>query len=152
VIRPVQPFYWLEMAKRSGVASASNLDYEAAYQHSALGELSDISNIDKHRRVTLAAWWLDNLVYWGSNGPSNRQWLPGDGAIQDGSIIGYIVGTDEQGSDVMYDFNLTLLDLPAYADPWVNRDDVTAIAQGWVQATGFAIQGLIHHWTQLPRV
>jgi hypothetical protein len=35
VIRPVQPFYWLEMAKRSGVASASNLDYEAAYQHSA---------------------------------------------------------------------------------------------------------------------
>jgi hypothetical protein len=151
MLRPVQPFYYPEMAQRYGGGSASNPDYEAAYQHSALGELSTMSNIDKHRRLTLAAWW-PNLVYWGSNGESNRRWLPGDGTIKDGSIIGYIVGTDEQGSDLMYDFNLTLLDLPAHTDPLANRHDVTEVAQSWVQETDLAIQQVIQYWTQLPSV
>jgi len=53
--------------------------------------------------------------------------------FEDGSIIGYIVGTDEHGSDAHYDFNLTLPDLPAYADPLVWRKDAVTLAKDWVQ-------------------
>jgi hypothetical protein len=145
IIRSVQPFYWLEVAKRSNVESAHDLDYEAHYRHSPLGELGYMSNIDKHRRLALTAW-RPNMVWWGFNGESNRQWLPGDGKFEDGSIIGYIVGTDEHGSVVMYDFNLTLPDLPAYADPLVTRQDVVTLATRWVQATNTIINQLIQYW------
>jgi hypothetical protein len=151
VIRPVQSFYWLEEAKRSGVESASTPDYEAAYQHSALGEFSYVSNIDKHRRLALTAWRSD-LLWWGSNGQSNRRWLPGDGTFKNGSIIGYTVDNDDSDSDVMYDFKLTLPDLPAYADSGVEREDVVELAGRWAQATDSTIQHLIHYWTQLPSV
>jgi hypothetical protein len=145
IIRSVQPFYWLEVAKHSGVEAAKDLDYETHYQHSRLGELGYMSNIDKHRRLALAAW-RPNIVWWGFDGDSNRQWLPGDGTFEDGSIIGYIVGTDEHGSDLLYDVNLTLPDLPAYADPLVYRQDVVTLAKDWVQETDMTIKQLIHSW------
>jgi len=44
------------VAKRSGVEAADDLDYITHYQHSRLGELGYMSNIDKHRRLALTAW------------------------------------------------------------------------------------------------
>jgi hypothetical protein len=145
IIRLVQPFYHLEVAKRSRVEAADDLDYITHYQHSRLGELGYMSNIDKHRRLALTAW-RSNMVWWGSDGESDRQWIPGDGKFEDGSIIGYIVGTDEHGSDAHYDFNLTFPDLPAYADPLVWRKDVVTLAKDWVQETDMTIKQLVHYW------
>jgi hypothetical protein len=82
------------------------------------------------------------------DGESNRRWRPGDGTFEDGSIIGSILGTDEGGaSDVVYDFTLTLPDLPAYADPLVDRDDVVKLASSWVRATDLTVHRLIYYWT-----
>jgi hypothetical protein len=146
VIRFVQPFRWLEEAKHLDVESAHDLDYETDSRYNALTELRDMSNLDKHRRLALTAW-RPNMVWWGSDGESNRRWIPGDGTFEDGSIIGYIVGTDEGGSDVVYDFNLTLPDLPAYADPRVDRDDVVKLASSWVRETDVTVHRLIYYWT-----
>jgi hypothetical protein len=145
VIRSAQPFFHIELGRRSGIQSADDLDYETHYQHSDLGVLGYMSNIDKHRRLALTAW-RPNTVWWGSDGDSNRRWLPGDGTFEDGSIIGYIVGTGENDGDVVYDFNLTLPDLPAYADPLATRDDVVRLAEGWAQTTAITINQLILSW------
>ncbi|HEX5905518.1 MAG TPA: hypothetical protein VFY56_00760 [Propionibacteriaceae bacterium] len=37
-----------------------------------------------------------------------------DGTFEDGSIIGYIVGTDEHSSGAVYDFNLTDVAQPTH--------------------------------------
>lgn len=65
------------------------------------------------------AWWPD-LVYWTSNGSSNRRWLGGDGTFTDGSVLGYMVGQDADiGDEAFHDFNLVLADDPAHdaSDP-----------------------------------
>lgn len=80
------------MGRRSGIEAANDLDYETLCKYSDLGELGYMSNIDKHRRLALTAWRPD-MVWWGSDGESNRRWLPGGGTFEDGSIIGYIVET-----------------------------------------------------------
>jgi hypothetical protein len=104
-----------------------------------------MSNIDKHRRLALTAWRPD-MVWWGSDGESNRRWLPGDGTFEDGSIIGYIVGSGDNDGNVVYDVSLTLPDLPVYADRLARREDVVRIAKGWLQTTATTINQLIVSW------
>ena len=89
--RSVQPFVNLEEAQKLGVVL--NRSFEEAFRWNELHRLDTLWNIDKHRRLTLMAWWPD-LIFWGSNGPSNRRVLPGDGTLGDGSILLYIEGTD----------------------------------------------------------
>jgi hypothetical protein len=51
---------------------------------------SDQSNIDKHRRLHLTAWWPD-IVYWGSDEPSHRRWRWGEPPYEDGRILGRLI-------------------------------------------------------------
>lgn len=88
-LRSVQPFVNLEQAHRLGVAL--NRSFDEAFRWSELHRLDALWNIDKHRRLTLMAWRPD-LIYWGSNVPSNRRALPGDGTLANGSILLYIEG------------------------------------------------------------
>jgi hypothetical protein len=83
--RSVQPFRIHEEAILLGVQVTET--YEQEYRWSELYRLTQLSNLDKHRRLTLVAWWPD-LVYWMSNGPSKRRWLGGDGTSTDGSVLG----------------------------------------------------------------
>ncbi len=86
-----------------------------------------------HRRLALMAWWPD-LIYWGSNGPSNRRALPGDGTLADGSILLYIDGTDEdQGDELSHEFNLVLTDDPAFSRDHGATDDVVDLLERWHQ-------------------
>jgi hypothetical protein len=81
------------------------------------------------------AWWPD-LVYWMSNGPTNRRWLGGDGTFSDGSVLGYMVGQDvDVGDEVFHEFNLVLADDPAHdaSDPTSNPPDVVDMLSRWHQ-------------------
>jgi hypothetical protein len=82
--RSVQPFRIHEEALHLGVQVTDT--YEQEYRWSEPYRLTQLSNLDTHRRLTLMAWWPD-LVYWTSNGSSNRRWLGGDGTFTDGSVL-----------------------------------------------------------------
>ncbi len=111
--RSVQPFVNLEEAHKCGAALERSFEDESRW--SELYRLDALWNIDKHRRLALMAWWPD-LIYWGSNGPSSRRLLPGDGTLADGSILFSIEGTDDgQGDEVSHEFSLVLTDDPAFS-------------------------------------
>ncbi len=73
-LRSVQPFVNLEEAHKLGVALDKG--FEEDFRWSVLHRLDTLWNIDKHRRLALMAWWPD-LIYWTSDGPSNRRAFPG---------------------------------------------------------------------------
>jgi hypothetical protein len=130
-LRSVQPFVNLEAAHRLGVAV--DRSFEETFRWSELYRLDTLWNIDKHRRLTLMAWWPD-LIYWGSNGPSNRRALPGDGTLANGSILLYIEGTNEgQGDELGHEFNLVLTDDPAASRDLGAADDVVDLLEHWHQ-------------------
>ena len=111
--RSVQPFVNLEAAQNLGVAMDQT--FEESFLWSELHRVDTLWNIDKHRRLTLMAWWPD-LIHWSSNGPSNRQAFPGDGTLADGSILLYIEGADDgQSDELRHEFNLVLTDDPAFS-------------------------------------
>jgi hypothetical protein len=73
------------------------------------------------------AWWPD-LIYWGSNGPSNRQMLPGDSTVTDGSILFRMQGRDEgMGDGVNHEFNLAITDDPGFRPQEGATDDVVEL-------------------------
>lgn len=127
--RSVQPFVNLEEAHKLGVALERSFEDEARW--SELYRLDALWNIDKHRRLALMAWWPD-LIYWGSDGPSSRRLLPGDGTLADGSILFYIEGADDgQGDEVSHEFNLVLTDDPAFSRKHGSTDDVVDLLERW---------------------
>ena len=127
--RSVQPFVNLQEAHKLGVALERSFEDEARW--SELYRLDALWNIDKHRRLALMAWWPD-LIYWGSDGPSSRRLLPGDGTLADGSILFYIEGADDgQGDEVSHEFNLVLTDDPAFSRKHGSTDDVVDLLERW---------------------
>jgi hypothetical protein len=74
----VQPFVNLEQVHQAGAGLERTFQEEFAW--SPLHRLDALWNIDKHRRLTLTAWWPD-LFYWMSNGPSQKAATPGDGTM-----------------------------------------------------------------------
>jgi hypothetical protein len=129
--RSVQPFVNLEAAQNLGVAR--DRTFEEPFLWSELHRLDNLWNIDKHRRLTLMAWWPD-LIHWSSNGLSNRQVFPGDGTITDGSVLLYIEGADEgQGHEIRHEFNLVLTDDPAFSCEHGATNDVVDVLEQWRQ-------------------
>jgi hypothetical protein len=129
--RQVQPFFYDEQAVQYGVALSDS--YKERAQWHPLIRLDRLWNIDKHRRLAIMAWWPD-LIYWGSNGPSSRQMLPGDGTVADGSILFYMQGRDEDmGDEVNHEFNLAITDDPGFRPRDGATDDVVKLLAGWHQ-------------------
>jgi hypothetical protein len=128
-LRSVQPFVNLEEAHKLGIAL--NESFDETFRWSERHRLDTLWNIDKHRRLALMAWWPD-LIFWGSNGPSNRRAFPGDGTVADGSILLYIEGTDEgQGDELSHEFNLVLTDDPAASPDRGAAGDVVDLLTRW---------------------
>ncbi|GAA2638286.1 hypothetical protein SMC26_22845 [Actinomadura fulvescens] len=95
----VQPFF-IELAREYGVDV--EVDYDERWAFAPLPRLNNVWNLDKHRRLALMAWW-PHLLWWGSNGPTNRRMLPGDGTLADGSVLICIEGQDEgQGTEISH--------------------------------------------------
>ena len=131
--RSVQPFRIHEEAILLGVQVTDT--YHQEYRWSELYRLTQLSNLDKHRRLTRMAW-RSELVYWMSNSPTKRRWLDGDGTFTDGAVLGYMVGQDaDVGDEVLHDFNLILVDDPAHnpSDRTSNPPDVVEMLNRWHQ-------------------
>jgi hypothetical protein len=129
-LRLVQPFHNHEEAIRLGVQVTDT--YADVYRWDELYRLNHLWKIDKHRRLATMTWLLD-LLYWTSNEPSKRSWQWGDGTFANGSILGYMTGSDpDVGNKVFHEFNLVLTDDPVYdlANPG-NSDDVVRLLEGW---------------------
>lgn len=140
--RSVQPFVNLEEAHRIGVALDRR--FEEEFKWSELHRLNITWNIDKHRRLSLMTWW-PNLIYWSSDGESNRQAFPGDGTLANGSILLYIEGADEgQGDRISNEFVLILSDDPAFSRNDGAREDVLNLLESWYKH--------IVHYVIFPRM
>lgn len=129
-LRLVQPFHNLEEAIRLGVQVTDT--HADEYQWNELYRLNHLWNIDKHRRLATLAWSF-NLLYWTSDEPSKRSWQWGDGTFKNGSILGYMTGSDpDVGNRIYHEFNLVLADDPVYdlTDP-EKSDDVVRVLEGW---------------------
>lgn len=127
--RAVQPFRQLEVAHGLGIALDRTFDEE--YLWDKLHGLNVLWNIDKHRRIPLMAWW-PALIYWGSDGATNRRLLPGDGTMADGSVLFYIEGQDEgQGDEISHDFHIVLTDDPAHRGGAGAKPDVVDMLTNW---------------------
>lgn len=60
----------------------------------SLHVLQRLSNIDKHRRLHVVTCWPD-LIYWGSDEPSQRRWQWGQPPFVNGAILGYLIDDPE---------------------------------------------------------
>jgi hypothetical protein len=128
--RTVRPFFHHEMARQHG--GLLDRPYEETARWHDLYRLDRLWNIDKHRRLAVVRLWPDDLIYWGSNGPSNRRLLRGDGTVADCSILFYIEGRDEGMADHVHcTFNLALKDDPGFAPGEGHTDDVVKLMAGW---------------------
>jgi hypothetical protein len=127
-LRAVQPFVNLEQAKKLNVATERSYEEETCY--SELYRLNKLWNIDKHRRLALMAWWPD-MVYWTSNGPSKRKMYPGDGTLENGSILYHMEGTGEGDSEVVHEFNLTITDDPGFSREYPTNQDIMELVDHW---------------------
>jgi hypothetical protein len=136
-IRCVQPFSLAEEAAEYGVEWATTPAEE--YKINELARLNKLSNIDKHRRLTLVAWYVD-LVYW--TGPRSASWRPArypEAGLEDCSLLGHQVCEDEGNSNSRptFDMRLTITDDPGY------REDLASTLERW--------QTYLEGWV-LPRI
>ncbi|GAA4256480.1 hypothetical protein [Dactylosporangium darangshiense] len=126
--RQVQPFFQDELLQQSGTQLDGSYEDHARFR--PLYRLDRLWNIDKHRRLAIVRWWPD-VIYWGSNGPTNRQMLRGDGTMTDGSILFYVRGRDEgMGDHVNHEFNLVVKDDPAFTGGGATAD-VADLMASW---------------------
>jgi hypothetical protein len=137
-LRAAQPFVHLEQAIALGVDHARG--YGDEFNWSSLHRLDKLWNVDKHRRLTVTAWWPD-MIWWSSNGPSNRRAFRGDGTLEDGSVLIYTEGVDEgHGDRLNYDFNLVLTDDPAFSgDESGSTRDVVKLLEGFQEHIAWSV-------------
>lgn len=113
-IRCVQPFAIREEAAALGVDWITSPEEEFRYDQ--LSRLGVLSNIDKHRRLPLLAWYLD-LVYWPAD-DSDVTWAPARPlrtAVENESMIGVMAhqsGDDRLIPEPVIEVNLALADDP----------------------------------------
>jgi hypothetical protein len=104
--------------------------------------LSKLSNIDKHRRLTLVAWYMD-LVHWTSLGLTS--WHPAPypaTGFEDGSLLGHQVceGDGSSTSQPTFDMRLTITDDPGYRQDLASAlDRWQTYLEGWVLPRIFAV-------------
>jgi hypothetical protein len=120
--RLVQSFWWIEEARRTGISV--DRTYETAFTWSQLHRLDRLWNVDKHRRLATLRWRAD-MIWWASDGPTERRIIPGDGTYANGSILFYMDGTDAgQGTRVNHEFDIVLIDDPAHLDQPFSTGDL----------------------------
>lgn len=87
-IRAVQPGALHDYLAAQGGTGLHPREEEVAYDSLTL--LSRLTKIDKHRRLHVITWWPD-LIYWGSDLPTNRRWRWGQPPFEDGAILGILI-------------------------------------------------------------
>jgi hypothetical protein len=148
----VQPFFWLENMKMISVKGAKTLSYEEDSRLRPLTSVARLSNIDKHRRLTVTAWW-PSLFYWtvGKNDSGDFQWrASGVPPWDDGAIIGYVTGTGSEPPKFFHEFDLVIIDATTHSSLDLSSRDLIAEAEEWVAGVEVALRQMIGEYTQLP--
>lgn len=148
----VQPFYWLENMKMLNVEGTNAITYEADSRFHPLTAIGRLSNIDKHRRLNIVAWW-PRLIYWtqGKDGGGEYQWRPASAPpwSQD-EIIGHMIGTGPKPKHVFHDFNLAITGAPSHlTDRWAVLD-LPDQANEWLVGVDVALRQMISDYAQPP--
>jgi hypothetical protein len=145
----VQPFYWLERMKMLS-ETAMTVSYDEDSTFRPLTSVASLSNIDKHRRLTVAAWW-PSLIYWttGEEDDGEHEWRPtGAPPWGDGEIIGIMTGTGPEPK-VVHQFNLVVSDATSHlTDRWARRD-LPDQAYDWVVGVEVALPWMIQEYTPI---
>lgn len=108
-----------------------------------VSRLHGLNIIDKHRRLAVAAWWPD-LLYWTGSSSSTRHLRPGDGTLEDDSVLCYMVGDDPDGSDLQHEFQLVLKDDPSHspADRDYSPRSCVDLLQAWWTNAGYLVRAV----------
>lgn len=136
-LRFVQPFYWAE--QYPGTSDPATLDDE--FKFSTLRLIQHASNVDKHRRLLVAAW-TPTIFYWGSDGGTARR-MVGPRSGDDADVIAYQYDPPEGSTDTEVTWEIELV-LRESGFP----DDraLTDVVDGWRQSTWFAVQSIFSVW------
>lgn len=111
-VRRSQPFWWLEEAKRRNVPNAEQESYDENARFHDLTAINRLSNLDKHRRLNVAAWW-PGLVYWSHEEGTEFTWQATQRPpYEDGDVFGILRGTGS--AHVVTEFELVLPDDPGH--------------------------------------
>ena len=148
----VQPFYRLQNMKLLGVEGANALSYVDDSRFHPLTSVARLSNIDKHRRLTVAAWW-PSLIYWTTKDEEDRgehQWRSvGSPPWDHDEIIGYMTSTGPEPK-VVHQFHLVITDATTHLmDRWARRD-LPEQADEWLAGVDRALRQMIRDYTQPP--
>jgi hypothetical protein len=151
VLHRVQPFYWLQNMK--GLSEGANaLSYEEDSRFRPLTSVARLSNIDKHRRLTVTAWW-PSLFYWtvGKNDSGDFQWRPnGVSPWSDGEIIGFVTGSGSEPPKFVHEFDIVIIDATTHSSLDLSSRDLIAEAKEWLAGVEVALRQMIGEYTQLP--
>jgi hypothetical protein len=144
-LRTGQPFYHLEQAAAHGVSLAPNA-YEDNTKFHALHDINQLSNIDKHRRLPVSMWSPSVLLYWGSNGPTQRRWTYDPvWPWNDGDVVGRMTGPSPT-PEVHQEFHLVARDRqPPRGAP---TSDLPEAAQDWLMSLELTTSQVL--WDYFP--
>jgi hypothetical protein len=132
-LRCVQPFALTEEAAKLGVVSATTPEDDR--DSDTIYRLHQVSNIDKHRRLPLLAWF-PGIVYWAGNEGQSYKWEPVAREFRDGTVLGYLsdpTGDAPPAVQVFAAMKLALMD--DLVRDWDVAECLTAWHRGLTQWT-----------------
>jgi hypothetical protein len=126
VLRRIQPFAMLEQVKGES-NEFDSVTYTEHARSDVLVRLDHAWNVDKHRHV-VGLRWIPDSIDWRAKGATQRRTRPGDGTLENGSILIWISGEDPgMGDDVSCDFDLCMADDPGFLAAGGNDSLVQAL-------------------------
>lgn len=143
-LREVQPYRLLEHFKAMKIESAESRSYQEDSKWDPLTVINRLSNLDKHRRLSVMQWSL-GLVYWGSNeGDPSWTWaLHHAPPWSDGEIVAHLYGRGSTPPDVRHELRLTLYESPARTPFNLDAPDVIVETRRWVEQVARTINEAI---------
>jgi hypothetical protein len=148
-LRGVQPFIPLEHLKKIR-DDMEDLAFEEDSRSHPLKTVNNLSNIDKHRRLTVAAWF-PSLISWRTDEDDggDYQWRSaGAPPWEDDEVIGWMTGTGQGPKEVNHEFNLVIVDAETRStDDWATRDLPDEAAE-WTAQVSRVLHKVISDYTK----
>ncbi|MDU0315267.1 hypothetical protein RKE38_16325 [Phycicoccus sp. M110.8] len=148
-LRYVQPFYWLEQAQKVGSATSSDLSWESEAATDSLYVLQRLSNLDKHRRLTVTAVW-PSLLYWineaGSEPRVDWRYLKPP-PWSDGDVIGRMTIESGPSPRVVQELVLVALESPAHDHQREAHHSLTKEVDRLIDSVAMRMSMLISDYT-----
>jgi hypothetical protein len=152
-MRVVQPFFIWEMAKLSG-ANLSETERRRlsndVFKWSAIHRLHQLSNLDKHRRLSAVGVGVP-LLWWGSDEGDDTQFRPGHMPPTDNEILCYLVGPNAAKIELQTEFAMVLTDDPTHqpaTDQLYRPQDCQELLGGFARDIAAIVQQVLSQYAQ----